>query len=60
MVMQQTAPVNIIKRKVVCRDCNTDLDRIRRGFLVRTLLFWLPLKRYSCYRCRRKSYSMER
>jgi hypothetical protein len=31
-----------------------ELERISRGFLVKTLLFWLPLKRYKCYRCRRK------
>ena len=31
-----------------------DIERIRRGLLVKTFLFWLPLKRYKCDKCKRK------
>ena len=60
IVMQQTVPVTIIKPKMSCSRCNVAMDRIQRGFLVKTLLFWLPLKHYICYRCYRKSYSFGR
>jgi len=42
---------------VYCKRCNnTSVSRIPRGPLVKLFLFWLPLKRYVCYRCHRKSY----
>ena len=30
--------------------------RVKRGVLVKTFLFWLPIKRYRCDNCYRKSY----
>ncbi|MDR6944567.1 hypothetical protein [Mucilaginibacter pocheonensis] len=40
-----------------CRYCgNTNLTRIPRGRFVRRFLFWLPLKKYVCYRCHHKTY----
>jgi hypothetical protein len=27
------------------------LERVPRGRLVKTVLFWLPVKKYKCYRC---------
>lgn len=39
-----------------CRRCRNNIDRIPRGGLVKLLFFWLPLKKYVCYRCHRKSY----
>jgi len=32
------------------------LDRIPRPTIVKTILFFLPLKRYKCYSCGRKPY----
>jgi hypothetical protein len=29
----------------------SDLERIPRGSLIKTFLFWLPIKRYRCYKC---------
>jgi ribosomal protein L37AE/L43A len=41
----------------LCPKCKTELDnRISRGFLVKKFLFFLPLKRYICYKCQRKRY----
>jgi transposase-like protein len=40
-----------------CFLCKSELTRIKRGFFVKKFLFWLPLKRYICYKCNRKFYS---
>lgn len=37
-----------------------ELERIHRGFLVKTFLFWLPLKKYKCYKCMRSMYMLEK
>ena len=40
-----------------CKKCNKPYDaRVRRGFFVKTFLFWLPLRRYACYRCKGTYY----
>jgi len=31
-----------------------EVERIPRSFLIKTFLFWLPLRRYKCHKCRRK------
>ena len=47
------------KKEPICPKCKNELDaRIRRGFLVKTFLFWLPIKRYICYNCHRKLYKL--
>ena len=44
-----------------CPRCKAiTVNRTPRPFSVRLLLFWLPLKRYSCYRCSRKFYLLGR
>jgi len=46
-----------LNKKRVCPKCKGELDtRVSRGLFVKTLLFWLPVKRYICYKCRRKKY----
>jgi hypothetical protein len=30
-----------------------EMQRIPRGFILKTFFFWLPLKRYKCYKCMR-------
>lgn len=60
-------PVNSIesigskgKKIHLCPKCKSQLDdRIPRSFFVKTLLFFLPLKRYMCYRCQRKTYVLQ-
>ncbi len=32
----------------------SELERIHRGFVIKTLFFWLPARRYKCYKCKRK------
>lgn len=46
-----------LKKVPVCPRCKSELDnRVPRGFLVKKFLFFLPLKRYICYKCQRKRY----
>ncbi|MBV8389292.1 MAG: hypothetical protein JO080_05785 [Mucilaginibacter sp.] len=41
----------------VCRRCHQPLDtRISRGFILKTLFFWLPVKVYFCQKCLAKRY----
>jgi hypothetical protein len=41
----------------LCYRCKTGLeDRVRRGSLVKCFLFWLPIRKYICYRCKRGRY----
>jgi transposase-like protein len=41
----------------LCPKCNSQFDyRVHRSFFVKTFLFWLPLRRYACYSCKRKYY----
>ena len=45
------------KKVYHCPKCKTEFDaRLHRGALVKTFLFWLPLRRYACYNCKRKYY----
>ncbi len=45
------------KKQYTCPYCGEALtSRARRGFLVKALLFWLPLKRFVCYQCKCKPY----
>lgn len=44
-----------------CRICDEILDiRVKRNILIKTLLFWLPIKVYFCARCANKRYVIER
>jgi hypothetical protein len=48
-----------VKRALPCacgKGFKTDMQRIRRTFFMKTLLFWLPLKRYKCDRCVRNRW----
>jgi hypothetical protein len=41
-----------------CPKCKLGIleDRVPRSYFVKKVLWFLPLKRYICYRCFRKSY----
>lgn len=45
-----------------CKKCDTGIleDRVKRPLLIKTLLFWLPVKRYKCDYCNKKSYLLDR
>jgi len=50
-------PVKKEKKLHICRKCKSPLDtHIHRGFFVKHFLFFLPLKRFICYGCKRKTY----
>lgn len=57
-IEQPEAPVLKIR---YCPRCKTGVlyERVPRPWWVKTFLFFLPLKRFKCYRCNRKSYIWE-
>lgn len=64
MVLQTQIPpvtAKVTAKRKQCPKCKKGyLDtRVRRGRLVKTFLFWLPLKRYVCYACNSKTYIYE-
>ncbi|MBB3969019.1 transcription elongation factor Elf1 [Mucilaginibacter phyllosphaerae] len=46
------------KQKKTCPHCGRGklANRARRPALMKATLFWLPIKRYSCNVCNKKSY----
>lgn len=46
------------KQHRICPKCKKGslTERVRRPILVKILLGWLPLKRYRCYQCYKKTY----
>lgn len=42
--------------KIKCRRCSAQMYRISRPAWAKTLLFFLPLKRYFCDACLRKRW----
>gem|GEM_PF-5119382 len=47
--------------KVHCPHCgNSDVYRIHRNWLVRKFSFLVPVRRYACYSCLHKFYTLER
>lgn len=52
-----TSTVVSTTKEQKCPYCKSmAIDRRRRPFLVRTALFFLPLKYYRCDRCQRRFY----
>jgi len=53
--------LNIVETKRKCPKCKTGYlkYRTKRGFFVKLLLFWLPVKRYRCNICWKKSHVFE-
>lgn len=45
-----------------CPRCKEQIsiERVSRGAVVRSVLFFLPLRAYKCQRCRRKFYRLKR
>jgi len=41
----------------LCPKCKVELAfRVRRGFLFKKLLSWTPVRRFYCYKCKKKHY----
>jgi hypothetical protein len=38
----------------------SELERISRGSVIKTFFFWLPIKRYKCYKCKRKKWILDK
>lgn len=50
-------PVQNMHTYPICKKCKQGLHlRIPRGVLIKTFLFWLPMKKYFCTNCLRKRY----
>jgi hypothetical protein len=50
----QTRPV------LRCSKCDQILrTRVKRNFLIKTLLFWLPLKVFFCSKCLKRRYTLQ-
>ena len=47
-----------LRTKRLCPKCNKGVldKRTPRGLLVRTAFFWLPIRRFKCSSCDRKTY----
>lgn len=41
-----------------CKKCHKGVlqSRVKRAFLIKVALFWLPIKRYKCNYCNKKTY----
>ncbi|MEN0052757.1 MAG: hypothetical protein AAGC65_03775 [Mucilaginibacter sp.] len=53
--------VNTTFQGPLCKRCHkASLSRIHRSPFVKMFLFFLPLKRYICYRCHRKTYRWDK
>ncbi len=48
----------ICKERKKCKKCETGVldTRVHRGVLAKLFLFWIPLKRYRCNECWKKTY----
>jgi hypothetical protein len=57
-----SAPDNVTIRKkatAVCSKCKSVLEsRAHRSWFVKTLLFWLPIRNFKCYKCNRTQYAL--
>lgn len=50
--------MEIVNKAKKCPKCKSGYleHRTPRGFLVKATLFWLPIRRYRCSTCTKKSY----
>ncbi len=59
--LQDQAQKKAAKPYPVCTKCKKKMDiRVTRGIIIKTLLFWLPIRRYKCSNCRSKRYILYR
>lgn len=53
----QEIGVRALKKLPLCPKCKVEVGyRVRRGFIFKNLLSWLPIKRYFCFKCQHKHY----
>ncbi len=52
-------PVTSTNPKKLCpcgRSERSNMERVPRTAFMKTVLFWLPIKRYKCYTCKRNKW----
>jgi hypothetical protein len=50
-------PNKALRKAPICPKCKVAFGyRVSRGFLFKNVLRWIPVKRYYCYKCKRKHY----
>jgi hypothetical protein len=60
--MDNNTPIKSIQNVLMCPCGQTEranLERIRRTAFMKVFLFWLPLKRYKCYKCQQNKWIMQ-
>jgi hypothetical protein len=61
MVDENAFLLNAVRDEQICSFCkHSSTDRIPRNWLVKLLFGWLPVKRYMCYKCKRKYHTIEK
>lgn len=54
---EQEIGARAFKKLPLCPKCKVELGyRVRRGFILKNLFSWLPVKRYYCFKCQQKHY----
>lgn len=56
--MESLSPNIDSSKRLVCPKCKEGKlqERVPRSFFVKTFLFFVPMKRYRCYKCNKKPY----
>jgi hypothetical protein len=57
--MATTVPKQPSGAELLCpcgKASRSEIERIPRGFFIKTFVFWLLLKKYKCYKCTRKKW----
>lgn len=61
--MLADTPAPLSPAALLCPCCmagRTELERIPRGALVKTFFFWVSIKHYKCYKCKRKKWILDK
>lgn len=55
--MEPSEELTLVKTRLSCPKCkNFETYRVPRGFIFKTLMPWISVKRYKCYKCFNKFY----
>jgi hypothetical protein len=47
------------KLTAVCSKCKSEIDsRLHRSWLIKTIFFWLPVRKFWCYKCKKSQYAI--
>ncbi len=57
LIMKSSEELTLINTRLSCPKCkNFETYRVPRGFIFKTLMPWVAVKRYKCYKCFNKFY----